>query len=164
MFEEVARSHALLVERASEIETEVLNPDAWEEVLGAPLAQAVGATFFLQVAANANAGRLDPLWFGISGLEPILRAWPRDGIEQRAEALSSSFPEFRIAYDTIPIRRMGSSGTRTTRSSDARSCACPTEHFLHHSRASSCEPPRPAPFATRVSVLTVSPSLAILAY
>jgi hypothetical protein len=64
VFEEVARPHALLVEGVYSVAgLQVLaDPDAWDRLLGAPLGQMVGATMFLQVAANQNGGWYDPDW------------------------------------------------------------------------------------------------------
>lgn len=102
IFEEVARPHALFVEGAAEVDVEVLSEGAWEQVLGAPLGEVVGATFFLQVAANANNGLFDPAWLDRDDLQPVFDLWPREMIEARAGQLSSTVEDFRTAYEATP--------------------------------------------------------------
>lgn len=102
IFEEVARPHALMVEGAEEVEVEVLDDTAWDRLLGAPLGQAVGATFFLQVAANVNNGWFDHAWLDRDDLQPIFDLWPRRTIETRADQLSATFDQFRQAYNDVP--------------------------------------------------------------
>lgn len=102
IFEEVTRSHALMVEGATEIPVAVLDDAAWNRLLGAPLGQVVGATFFLQVAANSNNGWFDRAFLDRADLQPIYDRWPRNVIEERARQLSSTFDEFKAAYDAVP--------------------------------------------------------------
>lgn len=101
VFEEVARPHALLVEGVHSVSgLQVLaDPDAWNSLLGAPLGQMVGATMFLQVAANQNGGWYDPDWLTEGRFEPVFQAWPREVIELRAEQLSTTFDGFRASYE-----------------------------------------------------------------
>lgn len=100
VFEEVARTHALLVEGVdSVVGLQVLaHPDAWNRLLGAPLGQMVGATMFLQVAANENGGWYDPNWLTQERFDPVCQLWPREAIELRAEQLSTTFDGFRVSY------------------------------------------------------------------
>lgn len=102
VFEEVARTHALLVEGVDSVAgLQVLaDPDAWNSLLGAPLGQMVGATMFLQVAANANGGWYDPNWLTHEHFDPVFRLWPREVIELRAEQLSTTFDGFRASYES----------------------------------------------------------------
>jgi hypothetical protein len=102
VYEELSRTHALLVEGAADLELEVLGgDDAWMEILGAPVGQSVGATFLLQVAANVNSGWFDPAWLDHPDLQPMFERWPRDVIEYRALQLSRTFDEFKAAYDQV---------------------------------------------------------------
>lgn len=102
IFEEVSRTHALLVDGLSAVNLEVLSEKAWEEMLGAPLGQVVGATFFLQVAASKNAGWFDHKWLDRPDMQEIYDVWPREVIERRALELSSTFEEFKAAYHAAP--------------------------------------------------------------
>ncbi len=102
IFEEVSRSHALMFEGAAEIPVEVLNDEAWHRLLGAPLGEIVGATFFLQVAAISNKGWFDDAVLDRDGLQAIYDRWPRAVIRERAAQLSSSFEEFKAAYEAVP--------------------------------------------------------------
>lgn len=102
IFEEISRSHALMVQGPAEIATEVLNGSAWAQLLGAPLGEVVGATFFLQVATNDNDGWFDHAWLDRDDLQPIYKLWRREVIEARADQLSSTFDEFKEAYAAVP--------------------------------------------------------------
>lgn len=102
IFEEVARPHALFVEGAAEVDVEVLTDGAWERVLGAPLGEVVGSTFFLQVAANVNNGWFDHAWLDREDLQPVFDLWPREMVEARIDQLSSTVDEFRAAYQATP--------------------------------------------------------------
>lgn len=98
-YEEVCRSHAMLVEGAREIPTEVLSEGAWIEVLGAPLDQVVGATFFLHAAATLHAGWIDPSWLARDDLQTFYEAWPKEVIEHRLRELTFTFDEFRADFE-----------------------------------------------------------------
>lgn len=102
LYEEVSRTHALLVEGIDHIEPEILTPAALDALVGAPLGQVVGATFFLQVAALKNHGWFDRRWLDRDDLNDVYPLWPRDVIEQRAADLSCTFEEFKAAYDAVP--------------------------------------------------------------
>jgi len=101
MFEELTRTHALLIDGLPHIDGEVLDEAAWGKILGAPLPQVVGATFFLHVAAEQNQGWFDPAWLDRDDIQQIFDVWPRQVILERARRLSSSFEEFRAAYDAV---------------------------------------------------------------
>lgn len=102
VFEEVARPHALMVEGVAGVAVEVLTESAWGRIFGAPLGQVVGATFFLQVAANVNNGWFDPDWLNRDDLQALYDLWPRDVIEERIAKLSATVEEFREAYESVP--------------------------------------------------------------
>lgn len=103
IFEEVSRTHALMVEGAETLDLEVLNePDAWVRMVGAPVGQAVGATFLLQTAANVNAGWYDQRWLDRPDLQPLYDLWPRAVIEQRAADLTHTVGTFKADYESKP--------------------------------------------------------------
>ena len=103
LFEEVSRTHALMVEGADRVPgLQVLDDNAWDQLLGAPLGLMVGATFFLQVAANQNNGWYDPKWLDQPDFAPVLEHWPREVLELRAEQLSNTVEEFRADYQQAP--------------------------------------------------------------
>ena len=103
IFEEITRSHAMMVDYPTGTPLEVLNdPGAWMRMLGMDLGMAVGVTFFLQVAANVNAGWYDANWLDQSNFHEVLQHWPRDAIERRVSDLSSTFAEFKHDYAKMP--------------------------------------------------------------
>lgn len=108
IFEEVSRTHSLLVDGVVEVPTEVLTEQTWERILGAPIGQVVGATFLLQVAANENAGWFDPAWLDRQDLQPVYERWPRHVIERRADELSATFEDFEQDYQSHPHPPRGS--------------------------------------------------------
>lgn len=107
IFEEVTRTHALLVEGLPHITPEVLSDDAWTRILGAPLHQAIGATFFLHVGALQNRGWFRRSFLDLPGLDVVFDAWPKDVVLHRVERLSSDFSQFRTAYDAVPAPMLG---------------------------------------------------------
>lgn len=103
IFEEVSRTHALMVEGAETLDLEVLNdPEAWVRMVGSPVGQAVGATFFLQTAANVNAGWYDEKWLDRPDLQDVYDLWPRAVIEQRAADLTHTVETFKADYERAP--------------------------------------------------------------
>lgn len=103
LFEEVSRTHALMVEGADRVPVlQVLDDSAWDQLLGAPLEPMVGATFFLQAVANLNNGWYDPKWLDQPEFAPVLEQWPREVIELRAEQLSNTVEAFRADYRQAP--------------------------------------------------------------
>lgn len=104
IFEEISRAQSLLVDGPREIDVDVLNDDLWKNVLGAPLGEIIGATFVLQVMANKNNGWLDIAW--IDGHEQLAEAvysvWPREVMVHRLADLTSTFDEFKAAYERVP--------------------------------------------------------------
>jgi len=101
VFEEISRTHALLIDGLPHIEAEVLTEETWTHVLGAPLPKVVGSTFLLHVAAERNAGWFDPAWLDGDAFEEVLKAWPREVVLDRVGRLSSTFDEFRAAYENV---------------------------------------------------------------
>lgn len=101
-FKEVARPHVLMIEGAAEIDMEVLDDSAWSTLFGAPFGEIVGATFFLQMAALSDNGYFNPTVLERGDLQQIFERWPVDTIRLRAEQLSSTFNEFRDAYNDVP--------------------------------------------------------------
>lgn len=112
IFQEVSRTHALLVEGADTVPglQVMAKPDSWSRLLGAPLGQMVGATFFLQVAAMKHGGWFDPKWLDEEQFEPVFETWPRHVIEMRAEQLSTTVPEFKASYQHALDRAAASEG------------------------------------------------------
>lgn len=106
-FQEVTRSHSMLVEGTSEIALEVLTEQSWTDILGGPLGQVVGATFFLQAAARAGRGWIDLDELDREDLRPILDLWPREVIDRRAADLTSTFDEFKSAYQSVRLPPAG---------------------------------------------------------
>ncbi len=103
IFEEVSRSHAMLIDKPANLNLKVLaNERSWQLMLGMPLGLAVGATFLLQVAANENAGWYDPAWLDRHDLAEILEQWPRYALDRRLADLSSTFAEFKADYAAAP--------------------------------------------------------------
>lgn len=108
MFEEVSRTHAMLVEGTRHVPNlEVITESIWEDLLGAPLGLSVGATFFLQVAAWKNQGWFDEGWLTQPNFADILTRWPAEVIRGRALALSSTFDEFKARYAAVPKPPVG---------------------------------------------------------
>ncbi|MGH3480392.1 MAG: hypothetical protein ACRDQD_26600 [Nocardioidaceae bacterium] len=102
IYEEVARSHALLVESLGDVDTQVVSESAWASLLGAPLADAVASTFFLQVGANENNGRYDPGWLDQPNFSDVLARWPREHIEATAARLTADFAGLRSDFMSEP--------------------------------------------------------------
>lgn len=108
IFEELSRTHALMVEGVHSLSLEVLgDPDVWHRLLGAALEEVVGATFFLQVAASQNHGRWDDSWLDRDDLEEIFNLWPRHVIRHRARTLTATVEGFRSAYSAAPSPQAG---------------------------------------------------------
>jgi hypothetical protein len=100
-FQEVTRSHPMLVQGTSEIALEVLTDQSWTDILGAPLGQIVGATFFLQAAARVGRGWIDLAQLDTPDLLEVLKLWPRGVIERRTKDLTTTFAEFKAAYHSV---------------------------------------------------------------
>lgn len=96
MFEEIARSHALLVEGLRHVDTEIVSRSSLEELGGGmPLGDAIGATFVLQVGAYRNAGIYDPKWLDQENFRDVLELYPRQNLEATASRLTVTCDQFR---------------------------------------------------------------------
>lgn len=104
MYEEVSRSHAMLIEGLEQVATEVVTQAAIAEMLGGiPLRQAVGATFLLQVGAFQNGGVYDPSWLDLEHFMPVLELYPRASIEVMAARLTTTPSGFREAFQAHSV-------------------------------------------------------------
>lgn len=102
IYEEVTRTHALLVEGLPHASTKVITEEAWSETLGAPLDDMVAATFVLQVGANMNNGWFDPKWLDQPNFATVLDRWPRDVLLHRLDQLTTTRDDFKRAYADAP--------------------------------------------------------------
>ncbi|WP_231250139.1 hypothetical protein [Nocardioides furvisabuli] len=99
MYEEVSRSHAMLIDGLEQVATEIVTPASIAEMLGGiPLREAVGATFLLQVGAFQNGGVYDPSWLDLEHFKPVLDLYPRASIEAMAARLTITPSDFRDAF------------------------------------------------------------------
>jgi hypothetical protein len=96
MYEELARSHALMIEGLAAIDTKVISESARAEVLGGvPLGEAIAATFVLQVGAYQNGGLYDRSWLDQDNFQAVLELYPRRHIEAAAGRLTATQREFQ---------------------------------------------------------------------
>jgi hypothetical protein len=96
MYEELARSHALMIEGLADVGTKVIYESALAEVLGGvPLGEAIAATFVLQVGAYQNGGLYDSSWLDQDNFKAVLDLYPRRNIEAAADRLTATQGEFR---------------------------------------------------------------------
>lgn len=101
IFEELARSHALLIDGLGQVDTEVITEAALAEVLGGPpLGEAIGATFVLQVGAYENGGIYDSSWLDQDNFKEVLALYPRSNIEAAAQRLTATAAAFRADFAT----------------------------------------------------------------
>lgn len=99
-FEELARSHAWLVEGLPYVDTKVIDEAALTAVLdGVPLRDAIGATFFLQVGALMNGGVYSPSWLDQPNFTEVLKVYPRANIETMAARLTTTPRDFKAAFE-----------------------------------------------------------------
>jgi hypothetical protein len=101
-FQELGRSHALFIDTAPKVPTKILTPDAWNHLLEVPLTSAVGATFFLQVGANQNAGIYDSACLDMPHFAEVLEIYPRADIETMVARLTVDKLSFRAACREAP--------------------------------------------------------------
>ena len=100
MFEELARSHAWMVEGLPDVETRVITEDSLAAMLdGVPFREAIGATFFLQVGAFQNGGAYKPGWLDQPNFAEVLKLYPRRNIETIASRLTTTPAAFRTAFN-----------------------------------------------------------------
>lgn len=107
-FEELARSHAWLVEGLPNVETKVLSDIAIREILGgASLREAIGATFLLHVGALQNGGTFDPRWLNQKNFEDVLAIYPRATIMGMLTRLTTTPKQFRESYNSTNTHKSG---------------------------------------------------------
>lgn len=100
IFEEIARSHALLVEGLDRIQTAVISTSSLSELLGGlELREAIGAAFVLQVGAYQNGGTYDPGWLSQSNFDEVLALYPKETFEVTALRLTATQDEFRADFE-----------------------------------------------------------------
>lgn len=99
MFEELSRSHALLVEGLPDVQTQVITEPTLAQMLdGMSLREAIGATFFLQVGALQNGGVYKPSWLDQPNFVEVIELYPRANIESIAARLTTTREGFRAAF------------------------------------------------------------------
>lgn len=99
MFEELARSHAWMVEGLLDVDTTVITEDSLAAMLGGvSLRDAIGATFFLQVGAAMNGGVYGRNWLDQPNFAEVLKIYPRSNIEKMAARLTTTPDAFRAAF------------------------------------------------------------------
>ncbi|WP_158854867.1 hypothetical protein [Saccharothrix deserti] len=99
MFEELARSHAWMVEGLPDVETKVITEESLAAMLdGVPLREAIGATFFLQVGALQNGGVYLQSWLDQPNFAEVLNLYPRSNIEKMATRLTTTPAAFKAAF------------------------------------------------------------------
>lgn len=104
LYEEMARTHSLLVAPLDDLDLDldILSPSAWEDIFGAPLPEVAMATFFLQVAADRNAGTVDSAWLTREDISGMFVDLTPGVVAERLERLSSTREEFKAAYEAVP--------------------------------------------------------------
>lgn len=99
----LGRSRALLVDGVKNVSNlEVMDGDAIVELLGAPLEQAMGATFALWTGAMLHDGWVEPGWLAQSNFRDVLEEVPRPAFDSVLERLSASMLEAR-AFPTPAV-------------------------------------------------------------
>ncbi|MDO3403236.1 hypothetical protein QWI29_24605 [Mycolicibacterium neoaurum] len=100
IFEELARSHALLIEGLQEIDTEILSEASIADVLGGiSLREAIGATFVVQVGAYQNGGSYNPGWLDQENFREVLAIYSRSNIETTASRLTATRSELKADFN-----------------------------------------------------------------
>lgn len=99
MYEELARSHAWLIEGLADVETKLVTEKVLADIVGGmPLREAIGATFFLQVGALQNGGIYDPGWLTQPNFADVLKLYPRSNIETVVSRLTTNVDDFRSDF------------------------------------------------------------------
>lgn len=102
IFEELARSHAWIVEGLSDVETKVITEDSLTTMLdGVPFQEAVATTFLLQVRAWQNGGVYDPRWLDQPEFTKLLKIYSRTNIEKMASRLTTTPARFRTEFSNL---------------------------------------------------------------
>ncbi len=100
IFEELARSHALLIEGLQEVDTEVLSEASIADILGGiSLREAIGTTFVLQVGAYQNGGSYNPGWLDQENFRDVLALYSRSNIETTARRLTATRSELKADFN-----------------------------------------------------------------
>ena len=100
IFEELARSHALLIEGLASVQTSVISRSSLSELLGGmDLRAAVSATFVLQVGAYQNNGTFNPAWLSQDNFKEVLALFPKETLEVTASRLTATRDEFKVDYE-----------------------------------------------------------------
>lgn len=100
MYEEIARSHAWMVEGLPHVETKVITEHSLAAMFdGMPLREAIGAAFFLQVGAQRNGGVYMKEWLDQPHFSEVLEVYPKSNIEKMASRLTATPEEFRAAFE-----------------------------------------------------------------
>jgi hypothetical protein len=100
IFEELARSHALLIEGLDHVQTSVISTSSLAELLGGmDFRAAIGATFVLQVGAYQNGGTYNRAWLSQSNFEEVLALFPKETLEVTARRLTATRGEFKKDYE-----------------------------------------------------------------
>lgn len=81
VFEELARTQALLADAASETAQDVITPGFWDGALGCSLTDFVGVGLLLNIGALKNVGYYDPGWLSQPNFGPVLEHLPKSVIE-----------------------------------------------------------------------------------
>ncbi|HSH60960.1 MAG TPA: hypothetical protein VK988_15245 [Acidimicrobiales bacterium] len=85
VFEELARTEALLGDAAGRVEQSVINQAFWEAALGCSLVDFVGLGLLLNIGALCNAGYYDPGWLAQPNFRAVTAVLPRHLIERVAQ-------------------------------------------------------------------------------
>lgn len=101
IFEEVARSHAWLVEGLPNIEAEVISETSMHDMLGMSLRDAIGATFVLAVGAQRNNGVYIQSWLNQPNFSRVLDLYPKANIELTAAKLTTTIPAFKAEHNRL---------------------------------------------------------------
>ncbi len=100
VFEELARTEALLTEAASATDQDIITPEFWCDALGCSLTDFVGVALLLNIGALMNAGYYDPGWLAQPNFGPILDQLPKQVIEPvTARHFLTSRESFRRTAD-----------------------------------------------------------------
>lgn len=84
IFEELARTQALLAVAARETAQDRITAEFWNEALGCSLTDFVGVGLLLNIGALKNAGYYDPGWLSQPNFGPVLDQLPKNVIERVA--------------------------------------------------------------------------------
>lgn len=102
-YEEMARAEAFFGGYSGRKPLEVLGGNALEQLLGAPLRQAVGVATMLYASAHVNAGFFDPSWMDQPQFAEVLEIVPRQQIVSVVDAVfATSFGDFKLQAAEAP--------------------------------------------------------------